>query len=110
MRDKYKAVTIKPSLDKMSTPLNPILDAKRVAENIQELEKWIINATRSREVDLQDYDNQATTNPVIYDTPSSGSDLRGTEKVGDIAVDSGFLYVVVDDGGLVWKKTALSTI
>lgn len=72
--------------------------------------KWIFAATRAREFDVQDYDNQVQNNPVIYDAPSSASDIIGTEKVGDIAADASYFYIVVDNSGtLEWRRVGIST-
>lgn len=72
---------------------------------------WIFKATREREIDLQDYDNQVSTNVVFFDyIPSNSNDLLGTEKAGDIAADTSFLYVVVDNAGtLQWQRVATAT-
>lgn len=85
-----------------------ILETKPTLENIIE---WIREAPRERIVDLDDYDEQEASNVKIYNyTPSSSSDLIGTEKVGDIAADTNFLYVVVDNSGtLQWQRVATST-
>lgn len=72
---------------------------------------WIKQVTRERGVDLIDYDQQVATNATIYNyTPSSSSDLIGTEKAGDIAADTSYLYVVVDNSGtLQWQRVATAT-
>lgn len=77
----------------------------------EEIKDWIREATRERELDLADYNNQVSTNVVYYDyTPSSSSDLIGTEKAGDIAASTSYLYVVVDNAGtLRWQRVATST-
>ena len=86
---------------------------KLIKENatLSELVQWAVQATRERSKDLQDYDDQVATNAVIYDyTPTSSSDLIGTEKAGDIAVDTSYLYIVVDNSGtLQWQRVATST-
>lgn len=75
----------------------------------QDITQWIADVTRDRANDLSDYETQEAVHPRIYPEPTSGSDMRGTEKVGDIAVGSHHLYIVVDDGGtLAWKRTALA--
>lgn len=75
------------------------------------IKDWMLKVTREREIDLQDYDNQVATNVVYFDVaPTSSSDLRGTEKAGDIAADTNFLYVVVDNAGtLQWQRVATAT-
>lgn len=78
--------------------------------SLDDLILWAQTATRHRQFDLDDYNNQVSANPFIYSAPASSSDMVGTEKVGDIAVDNGFLYVVVDNAGaLEWRRTAIST-
>lgn len=72
--------------------------------------RWIADVTRERANDISDYQSQEATNSKIYPAPSSMTDLIGTEKAGDIAVATGFLYVVVDNAGvLAWRRVALST-
>lgn len=111
MRDKYKATSFNSVLDVRSTPLNPILDAKKVADAMDQINSWIISTTRSREIDLQDFDNQQSTNVTFYkDVPASSTDLKGTEQQGDIAADTNYLYVVVDNAGaLEWQRVAIAT-
>lgn len=77
----------------------------------QSIVDWISHATRARDFDLEDFDDQQSYNPRIYTRiPSSSSDLVGTEKAGDIAADTSFLYVVVDNSGtLEWQRVAIST-
>ena len=42
--------------------------------------------------------------------PSSSTDTIGTEKVGDIAVDNSYFYIVVDNSGtLEWRRVAISS-
>lgn len=91
MQKKYKILSAIPDL-------NEALD-------------WIRQATREREFDLEDYNNQVSTNVTFYNyTPSSSSDLIGTEKPGDIAVSTSYIYVVVDNAGtLRWQRVATAT-
>lgn len=72
---------------------------------------WIKQATRERGIDIEDYEQQVATNVVYYSyTPSSSSDLIGTEKAGDIAADTSYIYVVVDNSGtLQWQRVATAT-
>lgn len=71
---------------------------------------WIRQVTRERLSDLEDYEQQQAANPRIYSAPTSSSDTIGTEKVGDIAADTSYLYVVVDNSGtLEWRRVAIST-
>lgn len=65
---------------------------------LEDLILWAKDVTRSRVFDVDDYNLQVSNNPFIYDAPSSPTDLLGTEKPGDIAVDSSNLYVVFDNG------------
>ena len=111
MRDKYKTISTTSALDLRSTPVEPILDVKNVADNLDQINMWIINTTRAREIDLQDFDNQQSANVSIYKAaPSSSSDLKGTEQVGDISADTNYLYVVVDNAGaLEWQRVAIAT-
>ena len=85
-----------------------LLNEKATPEDILD---WIIQATRERAVDLGDYDVQVATNAVYYNyTPSSSSDLIGTEKAGDIAADTSYIYIVVDNSGtLQWQRVATAT-
>lgn len=91
MQKKYKTLSANPDL-------NEVLE-------------WLRQATRERQFDLEDYNNQTSTNPVVYDrTPASSSDLLGTEKVGDIAADTSYIYIVVDNSGtLQWQRVATAT-
>jgi len=42
--------------------------------------------------------------------PASSTAIIGTEKVGDIAADTSFLYVVVDNAGVLrWQRVATAT-
>ena len=79
--------------------------------DLNELLNWARQVTRERGVDLDDYDDQRASDVVFFDgTPSSSSDLTGTEKAGDIAADTSFLYVVVDNAGtLQWQRVATAT-
>ena len=103
MRDKYKIIA-----EQKLTESSKIKD---VVKAINELKNFSRSAARAREFDIQDFDNQIAANPVIFsNTPTSSSDLIGTEKAGDIAVDTSFLYVVVDNAGtLQWQRVAIST-
>lgn len=78
---------------------------------IEEVYDWIRQVTRERDIDLEDYNNQVSTNVTYYNyTPSSSTDLIGTEKAGDIAVSTSYLYVVVDNAGtLRWQRVATAT-
>lgn len=77
---------------------------------LEEVVLWIQKASRARNFDRQDFDLQQSSRPKIYVAPSSSSDLVGTEKAGDIAVDTNYLYVVVDNSGtLQWQRVATST-
>jgi hypothetical protein len=70
-----------------------------------DLREWIVDVTRKRQFDLDDFDNQVAGNAVIFSSPSTLSDIRGGEKPGDIAVDASNLYVVVDNSGtLEWLQ------
>jgi hypothetical protein len=61
---------------------------------------WIRQVVRERDVDLSDYEEQESTNVVYYNyTPTSSSDLIGTEKAGDIAADTSYIYIVVNNSG-----------
>ena len=72
--------------------------------------RWIAEVTRARQVDVSDYQTQQVINTAIYPVPSSMTDLIGTEKAGDIAISTGFVYVVVDNSGVLeWRRAALST-
>ncbi len=76
---------------------------------ISDVLRWVQDVTRERANDVADYNEQQATKPTIYPVPASGTDLIGTEKVGDIAADEHHLYVVVDVGGnLEWKRTLLT--
>ena len=85
-----------------------LLNEKATPEDILD---WIIQVTRERAVDLGDYDQQAATNVVYYSyTPTSSSDLIGTEKAGDIAADTSYIYIVVDNSGtLQWQRVGTAT-
>jgi hypothetical protein len=70
-----------------------------------DLREWIVDVTRKRQFDLDDFDNQVAGNAVIFSSPSTLADIRGGEKPGDIAVDASNLYVVVDNSGtLEWLQ------
>jgi hypothetical protein len=72
--------------------------------------RWIADVTRDRANDLSDYETQQATKTSIYPVPSSMTDLIGTEKAGDIAVNTTHLYIVTDNAGtLEWRRAALST-
>lgn len=78
-------------------------------KTIEGLSSWAIQITREREFDLQDYETQVAVNPRIYPTPTSSSDMIGTEKVGDIAIDTDYIYTVVDNAGtLEWRRVGVS--
>lgn len=78
---------------------------------ISEIMDWVRHATRARDTDINDYDDMRTTSPRIYSyTPANSSDLIGTEKAGDISVDTSYIYVVVDNAGtLQWQRVATAT-
>jgi len=97
MRERYKNI-------------NPTVKEDNIIGSVGELMNWVFNATRMRDFDIQDYDNQVSQNPRIYDAPSSSSDLVGTEKVGDIAGDASFFYIVIDNAGtLEWRQVGVSS-
>lgn len=79
--------------------------------DLNEVLEWIRQATREREYDLEDYNNQTSTNTTIYNyTPASSTDLIGTEKAGDISVTTSYIYVVVNNAGtLRWQRVATAT-
>ncbi|QDP62943.1 MAG: hypothetical protein Unbinned5081contig1002_48 [Prokaryotic dsDNA virus sp.] len=78
---------------------------------LSDVTDWIRQVIRERDVDLSDYEEQESTNVVYYSyTPTSSSDLIGTEKAGDIAADTSYIYIVVDNSGtLQWQRVATST-
>lgn len=78
---------------------------------LDNLKDWALQVTRAREDDILDYSEQVTTNTKIFTAiPTSSGDIKGTEKAGDIAVDTNFLYVVVNNSGtLQWQRVAIST-
>lgn len=74
------------------------------------IQRWISDVTRARNVDIDDYERQESTKPAIFPVPSSSSDLIGTEKAGDIAVDASYFYIVADNSGtLAWRRVAISS-
>jgi len=76
----------------------------------EDIRTWLINATRLRQFDLQDFDKQTAENPRIFDAPSSSTDTVGTEKVGDMAADASFLYIAVDNAGTIeWRRVGISS-
>lgn len=78
---------------------------------INDVLDWVKQVTRERAIDIEDYEQQVATNPVYYDyTPTSSSNLIGTEKAGDIAADTSYIYIVVDNSGtLQWQRVATAT-
>jgi len=94
--------------------MNKKYEVLSINAGLNEVLRWIEDATRSRDEDLEDYADMDTSRSRVYSQPSSITDIIGTEKIGDIAVgeDSGtqYLYVIVDDSGdLEWRRVALST-
>lgn len=90
MRESYPNIPVRPSDD--------------------DVHGWVRFATRERATDLQDYNNLDSTRSRVYSAPSSSTDMRGTEKVGDVAADSSYFYVVVDNAGsLEWRRVAVSS-
>lgn len=84
-----------------------VLPPNSTPETIQ---RWISDVTRARNVDIDDYERQESTKPAIFPVPSSSTDITGTEKAGDIAVDTSYLYVVADNSGtLVWRRVSISS-
>lgn len=81
------------------------------APTIKDLSEWARDVTRSRLYDVSDYNEQTARNSSIFSSvPSSSSDLAGTEKAGDIAVDSSYLYIVVDNAGVLeWRRVAINS-
>lgn len=81
------------------------------AQTIESLTVWAREVVRSRASDILDYEEQQAVNPRIYTRiPASSSDLLGTEKAGDIAVDTGYIYVVTDNAGVLqWQRVATAT-
>lgn len=76
----------------------------------EEIKRWISDVTRARQADLDDYDLQESSKPKIFNAPASSTDTKGTEKVGDIAVDASYLYIVVDNSGtLEWRRVGISS-
>jgi len=76
----------------------------------QEILTWIEDVTRERGIDLSDFEIQQSTNSRVYAVPASSTAIIGTEKVGDIAADTSFLYVVVDNAGVLrWQRVATAT-
>jgi hypothetical protein len=72
---------------------------------LENIVAWIMDVTRNRLFDVDDYQNLLANTPRVYDVPSSSTDLIGTEKIGDIAADEDYLYVVTDDG---WRTAPLT--
>ncbi len=72
---------------------------------------WIRDTTRERQIDLQDYNNQVSGNPIVFSTiPASSTDTSGSEQVGDISVNTTHLHVVVDNAGtLEWRRVAIGS-
>ncbi len=85
-------------------------DTIRPQSSLQDVIKWIADVTRNRLLDVEDYKYLTTISPEIFSPPSSSSDLVGTEKAGDMAADTNYLYVVVNNAGtLQWRRVAIST-
>lgn len=81
-----------------------------VSGGIDDIFDWARHVTQTRDVDLSDFEAQLASNPKIYPAPASSTDLIGTEKAGDIAADTSYLYVVVDNAGtLRWQRVATAT-
>lgn len=78
---------------------------------ISDIVDWVRKVTREREIDLQDYNNHITTSVRRYENiPASSSDVIGTEKVGDIAVDTNYIYIAVENSGVIeWQRAQIST-
>lgn len=77
---------------------------------LKDVQRWIEGVTRARNADLDDFNNQESTNVRVFDVPSGSSDIKGTEKVGDIAADASYLYVVAENSGtLVWRRVSISS-
>ena len=93
--------------------LYPILreDEGDIKGWLKEITRWVYEVTRERSIDLDDYNDMDSTRSKIFNlTPASSSDLKGTEKVGDVAADASYLYVVVDNSGtLEWRRVAISS-
>lgn len=87
-----------------------LYDILGINPDSSDIVRWIENATRERRTDIDDYNNQVSSNSAIFSAPASSTDMVGTEKVGDIAADSAYFYVVVDDSGtLEWRRVAISS-
>lgn len=85
----------------------PVLDFRKTLEDIV---FWIEEVSRIRSSDVDDYAVQVRENPRIFSAPANSADIKGTEKVGDIAADASYLYVVVDDSGaLEWRRVAIGS-
>lgn len=61
---------------------------------------------RKREFDVEDFNKIGST---VNRVPSSSTNVLDNEQVGATAYDSGYFYVLVDDSGPTWKRTALSS-
>lgn len=85
----------------------PVLDFRKTIDDIV---FWIEEVSRIRSSDVDDYAVQVRENPRIFSAPTSSTDIKGTEKVGDLAADASYFYVVVDNGGdLEWRRVAISS-
>ncbi len=86
----------------------PTLDNR---SDLKAIINWCIDVARNRFFDIEDYQNQVTQNPKIYEiVPTSSTDLKGTEKEGDLSVDDSYIYVVANNAGVLeWRRAATST-
>lgn len=41
--------------------------------------------------------------------PTGSSDVEVSDRIGDFNFDDSYLYMCVDDSGVKWKRTALSS-
>lgn len=42
-------------------------------------------------------------------TPSASNDVLTTDRLGDLSADENYIYILIDDSGLAWRRAALGS-
>lgn len=77
-----------------------------------DLEEFARTAARLRLDDITDFTNLPNvfiSGRKVEKVPNNSSDVTPEDRVGDFNTTGAYLYVLVDSGGAVWRRVALSS-
>jgi hypothetical protein len=83
-----------------------------IKDNIQEHTNVLKQIARLRQEDVQEFTNLTQvfiSGRKVGKIPTSSADITPSDRVGDFSFDPDYIYIVVDDGGAVWRRATLGS-